>query len=262
MNRPRAIRLALLVLPSIMIALGGCGGTRRLSDTLTGPSVVEIANLAQADASGFPLAVDVQATNGGVTLTVDPGLEAPAVFAMAGRAVPAWVAAEVALDSGRPVLRVLSRAPEGSPRTDLVIRVPSCAGARIRAVNGRVEVLGVSGALDIRSDLGALSGLAVTVDTASNLTDPVAIIASKGDIIARVGRGSAGVLTVRAGGGSARVETSQSVAKDVRSSRSEWTGTLNGGVQEMRIETDAGNATLRLLPDLAPNRLRALFPGG
>jgi hypothetical protein len=129
----------------------------------------------------------------------------------------------------------------------LVVRTPSCDQAIVRNVRGDVEMVGVSGAINIHSGvIGAEPGGDVRIRTDSPVRGPVKIATTGGDITLYFPPQSEGDFRMSTLDG--RVSVIAGVARLTRSQHKpgEWTGVMNSGKNEFLIETMKGNIALRV----------------
>jgi len=239
MNILQTLRPTLcLTLGAILPFLGACSATKRAD-------VVPIVE-SEAPAEG-PLALDIDNHRGSVTVVVNPKLKGPQITAVVRergtKSSERWAAASMANDAGRPVLRVLSSPPESgpAPHVDIVIKVPTCAGIRVRSDDGQITLRGVGGAIDAQTSIGGHSPTAILVTTNTPLHDPVLLHAQRGGIELRMAQSSAGQLRAEAPAGGVEVDAATADLRDVRFTRQTWTGTLNAGTSDMRLTADDGD---------------------
>jgi hypothetical protein len=213
-------------------------------------------NKSETQAEG-PLALDIQSHSGQVTVIVNHDLTEPIVTAMARSTKPStvgqWTAASMATDAGRPVLRVLSAPPgENAPDVDIVVRVPDCAGVRVRCDDGQVTLHGVHGAIDVQTSIGSVTANAILIDTDTPLTDPMLLRASRGNIELRMPTGSAGTFLIETPAGVVHFDAVTADLRDVSAtvapkgslSNRTWTGILNRGKADMHVIADDGDVTV------------------
>jgi hypothetical protein len=196
-----------------------------------------------------PLALDIENHRGSVTVIVNPKLTEPVVTATSrgqkDSTVSQWTAASLANDAGRPVLRVLSAAPEADPApiVDITVRVPDCAGARVHTDDGLITLRGVRGAIDAQTSLGSRDHNAIFISTEAALKDPMLLHADRGGIEVRMGTGSAGRIQATSTG-AVSMDAAMADLHDVQYTRQVWTGTLNKGAADMRLNADDGNIVM------------------
>jgi hypothetical protein len=249
MNRIRTLTRGMVFgLGALWVGLGLCGCVRQIQ-WLPQVGEVTIEGLDRANSMEAPPALDIQNHRGSVTVIVSPYAKAPRVTALAHQtgAVDAnvrWTAASMENDNGRPVLRVLST-PEatGAPDVpvDLRIIVPSCGGVRVQNDGGPVVLQDVSGAIEVRNGLHASDGRSIFIETASALTDPMLLRSESGNVEVRMGRGSAGHITASTQSGRVTVDTGASKTAGVKLTGTSWSGTLNGGASDQRIDVERGD---------------------
>lgn len=247
MNKVRTIVLTGAALLALGVGLGSCSGTPPVGYV---PVTGEGASL-----SDFPLAIDVQNHRGSVLIRVDPDVHQPTVIAVAegvsGMATHAeWAAASLALDEGRPVLRVLSMpGAEGGADTPVEIRitVPSCGGVRVVNNDGPVMLKGVGGAIEVQNSLSARGGDAIVLETTRGLTDPVLLVADMGNVRVNVGPASQCSLIASAPEGTVIVDGGNAAVWNAKYEKRVWTGTVNAGTSEFRITANSGDVMFRIV---------------
>jgi hypothetical protein len=205
----------------------------------------------EAPAEGH-LALDIDNHRGSVTVIVNPKLAEPVVTATTrdGRfnAPTQWTAATMATDAGRPVLRVLSAAPDetAAPLVDLTVRVPDCAGVRVRADEGMITLRGVRGAIDAQTSISTPGLNAIFITTEQALKEPILLHTDRGSIEVRMGTGSAGHLRADAPAGTVSVDAAMGDLRDVQYTRQVWKGWLNKGSADMRLTAENGNIIVKV----------------
>jgi hypothetical protein len=231
--------LALSVVTLLLVGTG-CGAAQRLRQVpVTG---------AEAFVPGQELAIDVQNAFGSVSIEVDPKIEAPTVWVFAKgdtaeKTKPTWAAAGLDSVDGLPVLRIATENPEGEPSRDYVVRVrvPHCAGVRVRNTGGSVRVTGVRGAVDISNDLsGSSDSEAIFVRMSEGSLGPILLNAQAGNIELRLPATHAGILSAASGDGQVRVDAAPATVKGVNATTNRWDGVVNGGDQPITLRTGRG----------------------
>ena len=229
----------------LMWMVTGCA-----SRTPTGHVVV---SGSEAVITGAP-AIDVENHNGSVTIIVDPTQPRPEVIAIPrgdSRSDPShWTAASMVDDAGHQVLRVLSSdQSEGANARpiDMVIRLPSCGGVRVRNQGGIVVLTNVAGAIDVDNTLTRGDVRSIYLVTNQPLNSPVILRTNRGDVEARVPVGSSGRIEASAPRGRVAVRGIEAPIHDVRLTHEFWTGILNNASNDIRITSDAGNVSLSIM---------------
>lgn len=235
-------------------ALSGCQATEQIAAQFpNGPR--QLVPVAGEYVAGSPLGIDVQNARGTVTIMSDSEVEAPIVRALVrkpsgstGKDIAAsWAAAQVSTEEGRSILRVLCADPlHVSEHVDLVIRVPSMAGVRVRNTAGAVIVRGAAGALDIQNGSPVTAGGDVDVAADALLKDPVLLSTPRGSVMLRAFRGMSGKLHAQTGSGMVRVSPRETLASNISASPSSWTGKLGDGEADVRVESGDGDVTVTI----------------
>jgi hypothetical protein len=197
-----------------------------------------------------PLAVDVEHVRGSVRVEVDPKLAAPEVSVVGidgesrrGRELEEFVAVELAMGSTGSVLRVASAPKAGGemPRTLLTVRVPECAGLRVRTTDGDVVASGVSGVIDIEVRRDVRGG-SITVVTGREITGPSSLVTAGGFVDLELSPASSLDITAESSGGRVLVQADASSARSTVVRTDRWAGRL--GSEEgsiMTIRADGGD---------------------
>ncbi len=243
MNRPRTAGLPLLLLACLL--LPACANLPQVG-------VVPVTGLDTPIPEGTAPALDIHNHRGSVTVVVDPKALGPDVRAVPRSGHPIeqevrWTAASMSLDSGLPVLRILSTPQDtGAPDTpvDITVTLPAVGGVRVRNEDGLVTLRDVRGAIEVHSSLPFNDGPAIFIQTRHAITAPMLLISQAGGIEVRMGRGSAGQIVASAEQGTVTVDAARAETKNVRVEKGVYTATLNDGEHEHRISTQAGNVTV------------------
>lgn len=238
---------SVLILASIaaFLTTGTLGGCTRLRAS----QAVTVENLQNVSNDGLPLALDVQNARGTVSIWVDPTKPLAVWAAVKGGSgsdhKPDWIAASVVQDNGRPVLRVLSSAAADQPKpTTIRIRVPSCAGLRVRNAGGLIDVKGVTGAIDIQNAMDFGTPEAVRVVAGAPITAPIGVHTNFGNISVRLPLGSTGTARVYSLEGQSLIDGAKTTLTEVLTNRTQITCVIMGGTNAIDIGTDKGVAQL------------------
>jgi len=238
----------------VLGALWGIGqsGCVRQIQWLPQVGDVAIEGMDQAGVMDAPPAVDIQNHRGSVTVMVSPQVDSPRVTALVHRdgkveADVRWTAASMAMDNGRPVLRVLSTA-EGAEDVPVDIRVilPACGGVRVQNDGGPVTLLDVAGAIEVHNSLDAADGRSIFIETWEDLTAPMLLRSERGNVEVRMGRDSAGQLTASSQTERVTVDTGAAKTASVKLTGRSWIGTINGGASDQRIDVENGSVLVVL----------------
>jgi hypothetical protein len=199
------------------------------------------------------LAIDISCPRGTVTVEAGPWVKHASVAARAYDAddqpltQESWVSADMAQENGRSVLRILCGEPAGTQTSDpkyiIRVRAPSIEGLRIRNGGGKIDVSGVSGALDIQN---TGPGGKVRVKSKRSINDPVLITTTKGDVIYQIAEGSSGSIDASANNGEVRVRSPRGTINSLEVTRDTWHAVWNEGTNSVVIRTDNGDVYLNL----------------
>lgn len=261
--------LAAMVLGGMM--LGGCAYRRGVAVPLKEPE------------TGWPArsAIDVQNFHGSVTVVVDPTLDRIVPSASAGArqnllngvqwrpAEAVSVVMDVKEQNGGQVLVVRSGAVWPDPEdvwVDLTIRMPSCNGVIIWNRGGPVELVGVSGAVHVENGpLDPIPGRGagrsdgrIELRTDAAMTEPVALVTTRGTVVYQVGPNSTGMFELVSGD-----RPTQFYCREVRPDQTTVKGNnltvqLNGGHNPVMLRSDEGLVRAKVVEDAATftNHLR------
>lgn len=243
------MKLPLLVL-ALAAHLAGCESMPLRMPTLPESADVTITGLRAVDYA--LMGVDIDNRAGSVKVTVDPSLDAPRISAIIAdsrgvRTRAPWAAADLDTSGPRPVLRVLAAPPAGQAEayTEIVVRVPACGGVRVHNRRGPVLLTRVAGAIDAQNGTETEPGGSVTVSLGKPAEDPI-LIRAGGPILLDMPAASRGRVHARALAGGVTVTTGRARVTHSSSRPDLWTGTLNGGDQDVRLESTRGDVTMRL----------------
>lgn len=242
----RVMWMAALV--GLGLATGGCDMNRRAQ-------TVPLGGLeATAELASAPLAVDIENWSGTVVVKVDRGAREPRVTARPadGRSVKKddkpWAAAEMVAEEGHRVLRVVAGGGEEPAAPVIVtVTVPGCDGVRVRNAGGPVTLRGVGGAIAVvNTDLGGRKA-SITLDTKRDLTMPVSLTSTGGDVRCTAGSGTAGRVTLTAPKDKleVRVKAADRFTDAVYSARG-WTAVFAGSENPITLTTDDGIVAFEL----------------
>ena len=215
----------------------------------TGKRDVMVITGATEITGSTPLAIDISNEHGSVVVEVSPSFKELAVWARASgdttqARIPAFAGAELVMDEGRPVLRIVGANPNAVDGVGkyLQIRVqsPACAGIRIRNDGGPVRVTGISGAIDIENSTNGMSG-GTTVIAAKPVVDPVRIVTRGGGIDFRMPADSRGTVSAGVHKGKIRGDVGESKASSIRASDRSWSGVINAPGNSIELRSDTGD---------------------
>lgn len=234
----------------ILACLGACQST-----PVRVPASTSVAITGLSDASDGPLGLDVDNRAGSVKVQIDRGLDSPQVSASTtnsrgDRYRAPWAAADLDTSGPHPVLRVLAAPPDGRGAilTDLVIRLPECAGVRIRNRVGPVWVQGVRGAVDVQNGSEVDAGGSIAVVFGAPACDPILLRSGGGPIALDLPRRSTGAVNAMARTGVVTILGSPARLSAVGAHHGSWYGVINDGENPVTLDTERGDITIRVLP--------------
>lgn len=215
-----------------------------------------------------PLAIDVEVFRGDVVVRVDKTRKDVGVWtdvaavsdvpdedkAEVDRAVTTTSLIEDRGGIPTLVVRAATARTGEDHRADVLVRVPTCEGVRVRTGLGEVILVGVKGELRVESGGGV-----VEVRTNQPLTSPVSIDTKEGNIYYQGPFECTGVFDVRTDEGEAiwRGWVGGGAASTLVYSKGGYTVTLNNGQNPVSIHTGKGDPSVILLED-AQSRVRTV----
>ncbi len=206
-------------------------------------------------------AVDIVNARGPVRVVVDPYLTRPTVDA---RPIPdvasdqeeidrlrevMVVSAESSIDTWRNVLRVRAayQTSGEKARIELTIRIPSCGGVLIRNAEGNVDLIGVTGDINVHSGvLNQAPGGNITIATEQQMKGPIKLATTSGNIDIVMPGNSSGDYIVSSLDGRVHMQLLAGKVERAIIQTSRWTGVINGGDHLCQVETMKGNVRIRM----------------
>ncbi len=247
-------RLGLLGIAVVgVVLLGGCGVLGR------GARVdVPLAGL-EVDPEYGPT-IDVSNFRGSVRVIADERAKTPTVSARVRRldrslrlrdkelAQKATITADSGIEDGRRLLRV-ETAPTGEDEVavDLVVRIATTEGIRVRNAGGPVELVGIQGPVTVINGVGGAAGGDVTVRTGEAMTDHVNLVTTDGTVLYQVGPGSSGAFYLETDSGKAEFYAKIGKVTEARPSVSTYRAVLNSGDNPISLRSGDGNVRVVVL---------------
>lgn len=241
--------LSLTFAAAIPLLLGGCAVQEVRQVAIEGPVA----------APSSPLALEIDSQGGDIHIIVDERLTEPTVKA---RVHAGWhrlregqvemirsaqaTAQVVNGDQGR-VLQVTTQAPldtEEDLDIDLTIHMPRCDGLTLRNTHGFIEIVNVGCAIQIDHGVGGGNGGDLEIRTEQDITEPISITNTDGNVFFWTGPNTTGLLDLRSMDGRATAQVRSGSVSDVTPNDSHWTGRLNDGENEFTIRTGQGRIRL------------------
>lgn len=187
--------------------------------------------------------------NGSIRVLVDPSLDRPEITARRRGAGDTGIGidarTEIGLNRMNLVVEVTDAAEVGAP-IDLVIWTPSCGEVLIEGSGGTVELVGVSGQINVQRGADGQPGGDVLLRTNGDIPGPVNIFTNEGDVRILAGTGSAGQFELVADDGEVSFSASAGEVRQVRPTESRWTGVVNQGRHAFTVRTLRGDVEVRL----------------
>ncbi len=260
---PRVVLLPIIVsvsLAFLLAPLTGCTATKRRVYGRT----VAVANIESVMPPVLPahippskvaplFGVIIENASGNVEVITDPSIKVPEVRAKVygnderehrkAGTVPAWIAASIEKYEDINTLQVLAADPSEEKRSvDIRVVVPATAFVTVNNAHGTVELMNVSGALQVNNGVATGKGGRVIIRTDKPIKDGAIIRVRGGDATLAFGTGSAGPIDAKAR--SVNIRTPANAARGVVSDRENYTGELGTLGKPLVLRVPDGTLTL------------------
>ncbi|MDF1808452.1 MAG: hypothetical protein P1U42_02020 [Phycisphaerales bacterium] len=133
------------------------------------------------------------------------------------------------------------------PPVDLTVYIPQCDGLEIRNAGGKVIIVGVSGAIQVESGTNIQEGGDIEIRTTSSQQETIFATTNNGNVTLVAGPDSEGTIELIAPRGKTSFRSHYGVVNHSMPSKGHWTGVWNNGTNEIRLNTEDGDATLRVV---------------
>lgn len=130
---------------------------------------------------------------------------------------------------------------------NVTVYVPQCNGLRVWNTDGDVDVVGVSGVIDVRSGDEQNEGGNIEIRTENSLHDTITAWTNDGDVTLVAGPDAGGTIELVAPRGRTSFWSKHGVTEHSRPEVGRWTGIWNDGTNSIRLETLTGNAKLMVV---------------
>jgi hypothetical protein len=149
------------------------------------------------------------------------------------------------LSSGDPVLRVVAAPGPKEPEearlhTKLTIRVPACDGVVIRTTDGKVNVIGAVGPVDITTEATPGNKAPIVYRGRDARTEPALVTTNAGSILFEFGPGTQATFDLETIDGEASLDADSGDLRVGTLRPGVWSGVLNGGGATVRLQTGDG----------------------
>ncbi|MBC8201531.1 MAG: DUF4097 family beta strand repeat protein [Planctomycetes bacterium] len=204
-----------------------------------------------------PVAIDIQSFAGNVTVIVDPSIVGTQVQAtqleIGLEEVPersAHMTCSTNIETGMTgeVVHIVAACDDNSLgliSAEIVVRSNSIHGVSVTTSNGNVTLLGISGAVDVKTKDGN-----VRVVTPLLMNERVSIENRRGDIVYRVRGESSGIIDATALNGEVALDLRQGKAIILPGSTGDHLfATFNGGTNPIIMRTVDGDVRLYVVAD-------------
>ncbi|MEX0877133.1 MAG: hypothetical protein WD114_06710 [Phycisphaerales bacterium] len=133
------------------------------------------------------------------------------------------------------------------PPIDLTITIPQCDGIEVRNAGGKVIIVGVEGVINVESGDSTIAGGPIEIRTDRTQIESVYASTTNGHVTLITGPGSAGTVELIAPRGTTSFNSRYGIVDDSMPSKGHWTGVWNDGINEIRLRTEDGDATLMVV---------------
>ncbi|MBL4590995.1 MAG: hypothetical protein JKY96_03440 [Phycisphaerales bacterium] len=130
---------------------------------------------------------------------------------------------------------------------DVTVYVPQCHGLRVLNAGGKVDVVGVTGVIDIVSGNAQTKGGKVEIRTESELHETISVWTNNGDITLVTGPDAGGTIELIAPHGRTSFWSKHGHTEHSRPEVGRWTGIWNNGSNSIKLESRNGNTKLMVV---------------
>lgn len=266
----RCVRRALPIAALAAIVLVSTPGCRRMGGLRARMAANEIAH--SVDIKGTPVtigrftAVDIENPKGNVKVVALPRNEEAYIrFRVQQEHRMRWRAMRMKLDFdpngeyftaehitdgelSTLVVRPTDLTIEGyRPPVDITVYVPQCDGLRVWNAGGNVDVVGVSGVIDVSSGDELRSGGDIEIRSGEELSETINAWSNGGDVTLLAGPDAAGTIELLAPRGKTSFWSKHGLTEHSRPEVGRWTGIWNDGTNSIHLESRHGNAKMMVV---------------
>jgi len=130
---------------------------------------------------------------------------------------------------------------------DITIYVPQCDGLRVRNADGNIDIVGVSGVIEVVSGDEQHPGGNIEIRSESTLHENISAWTNDGDVTLVAGPDAGGTIELLAPRGLTTFWSKHGLTENSRPEVGRWTGVWNDGTNSIRLETLTGNARLMVV---------------
>jgi len=133
------------------------------------------------------------------------------------------------------------------PPVDLTVYIPQCDGLEVRNAGGKVIIVGVTGVINVESGTNIREGGHIEIRTDKSQVETIHATTNNGHVTLVTGPESAGTIELIAPRGKTSFSSRYGVINHSMPSKGHWTGIWNDGINEIRLNTEDGNATVMVV---------------
>ncbi len=132
---------------------------------------------------------------------------------------------------------------------DVTVYVPQCHGLRVLNAGGSVDVVGVTGVIDIISGNEQVRGGKIEIRTDNALHEAINAWSNHGDVTLVTSPDAGGTIELVAPHGRTSFWSKHGQTEESRPEIGRWTGIWNDGTNSIKLESRDGNAKLMVVPN-------------
>jgi DUF4097 and DUF4098 domain-containing protein YvlB len=133
------------------------------------------------------------------------------------------------------------------PPVDLTVYIPQCDGVEVRNAGGKVIIVGVTGVINVESGTNIRKGGHIEIRSGVAQLETVNATTNNGHVTLVTGPESAGTVELIAPRGKTSFKSRYGVVDNSIPAKGHWTGVWNNGTNEIRLNTEDGDATLMVV---------------
>ncbi len=133
------------------------------------------------------------------------------------------------------------------PPVDLTVYIPQCDGIEIRNAGGKVVIVGVTGVINVESGTNIRKGGHIEIRTDLSQLETIHATTNNGHVTLVTGPESAGTIELIAPRGKTSFNSRYGIVNHSMPAKGHWTGIWNDGTNEIRLNTEDGDATVMVV---------------
>ncbi len=133
------------------------------------------------------------------------------------------------------------------PPVDLTVYIPQCDGIEVRNAGGKVIIVGVTGVINVESGTNIRKGGHIEIRTDLSQLETIHATTNNGHVTLVTGPESAGTIELIAPRGKTSFNSRYGIVNHSMPAKGYWTGIWNDGTNEIRLNTEDGDATVMVV---------------